>query len=99
MNEFADEKARNVSADGPYAARVFVFVPRGNAGREAQLAEILKLQGFEAYVTDEPIELSGAVDRMGNELESKTVPAGSLLVPNRQSQAQHRHGHRRRRGR
>ena len=88
-NEFADEKARNVSADGPYAARVFVFVPRGNTGREAQLAELLKLQGFEAYVADAPIELAGAVDRMGNELEGKTVPAGSLLVPNRQPQAQH----------
>ena len=87
LREFLAEKRRNVSPSGPYAGRTFAVLPTENGGRLLGFLGQMHLQGFEVYrATGEIAGLSG-VDQLGRRFSGRSLPAGTLLVPNRQPQA------------
>ena len=87
LNAFAADRARSVSADGQYANRSFVFPPGPNQGRLNDLKELLRIQGFELHRTRSRQAVERAVDQLGRELEDVELPAGTLVLRNRQPEA------------
>lgn len=80
------ERRACVAADGAYADRTFAIVPGANVSRVEAFVEAMNLQGFEMYRLAE--EWSGVgVDRLGREHESVTLPAGAIVIPNAQPNA------------
>ncbi len=69
---------------GPYANRVFAVLPTPNRSRWLAFVDLLERQGFELYGNDKAFSASVAVDHLGRETKSHPIPAGSLLIPNRQ---------------
>lgn len=78
-----EERRKNVSADGPYAARCFAVVPGANESRWRQFMDLLQIQGFEAYSLDRDFTADGK-DRLGLEFKGKAFPKGTLFIPTRQ---------------
>ncbi len=87
LTAFANDRARSVSADSPYAERSFVFLPSANHGRMADLKELLRIQGFEAHQVSSRKRVDTAIDLLGRELEVVELPAGTLVLRNRQPEA------------
>lgn len=87
MAGFLEERRRSVAADGTYADRTFAILPTANRSRLAAFLDQMDLQGFETYVTDRPITASGGVDQLGVRFEKRELPAGTVLLPNRQPEA------------
>jgi hypothetical protein len=71
----------------PYASRTFAILPTKNAARINQLLDLLELQGIEVYRADREIAVKGAVDQLGRSGTVSSLPAGTLLIPNRQPEA------------
>ncbi len=82
----ADRRA-NVSSGGPYGNRSFVVMANGNHTRLDTLAGVLAWQGFEIYRADDAFNVSGATNQLGETVDRFEVPAGSLVIPNRQPEA------------
>ncbi|KAA0212874.1 MAG: peptidase [Leptolyngbya sp. PLA3] len=75
-----------VSSDGAYARRVFAVVPGANPSRVDAFLDAMRLQGFETYLLGS--EWSGpGVDRLGRAHESVSLPAGTIVIPNAQPNA------------
>ena len=87
LGDYLAERRVNVAADSPWADRVFALLPSANRSRLDALLDLLRLQGFELYITEAPTTVSGAVDQLGRDLGRPTLPAGTVLVPNRQPEA------------
>ncbi|TVQ62988.1 MAG: peptidase [Phycisphaerales bacterium] len=87
LRDYAAERRRAVSADGPYGSKVFAVVPGANAARAAAFVDLMLLQGFEVYTSDEAFTAPTARDRLGRTHESRELPAGTILIPNRQPEA------------
>ncbi|MDH7501363.1 MAG: M14 family metallopeptidase [Verrucomicrobiota bacterium] len=73
-----------VDPNGPYANRTFALLPTSNRSRWLALIDLLQQQGFELYSSDREFTAPLATDQLGRELRPCVVPAGSLLIPNRQ---------------
>ncbi|KAA9134205.1 peptidase [Marinihelvus fidelis] len=82
----ADRRA-NVSSGGPYGNRSFVVMANGNHTRLDTLADVLAWQGFEIFRADDAFTVSGATNQLGETVDRYDVPAGSLVIPNRQPEA------------
>ncbi len=82
--DFAADRRQAVSAEGPYADRTFAVLPTANRGRLARFVDLLRLLGFELYEAGEEFTAATAVDQLGRSQRRAPVPAGSLLIPNRQ---------------
>ena len=87
LSQFAADRADVVSARGPYGSRSFVILPTENQGRMDDLLDLLEIQRFEAYRLTRDVRVSRAVDQLGRESSNRTLPAGSLVLPNRQPEA------------
>lgn len=87
LREFVAEKRDAVSAGGPYAKRTYAVLPTGNRSRLEAFVDLMELQGFELFVTVAETEVGAGTDQLGREFSRKTLPPGTLLVPNRQPQA------------
>ena len=87
MRAFAEDRAASVGNSGPYANRSFVILPTANQGRLNDLKDLLTIQEFEFYRVSSDRRLSRAVDQLGREHRNVTLPAGSLVIPNRQPEA------------
>jgi hypothetical protein len=85
LADFLTERRRAVAADGPYANRTFAILPTANRTRLARFVEIMELQGFELYQAPRSLQVE-TVDAFGKR-ERRTLPAGTLLIPNRQPEA------------
>jgi hypothetical protein len=85
LSDFVAERRRAVSADGPYANRTFAILPTANHTRLARFVELMDLQGFELFQTPRSIQVE-ATDALGRRAR-RTLPAGTLLIPNRQPDA------------
>lgn len=85
LADFLAERRLSISADGPYANRTFAILPTANRARLARFVDLMELQGFELYQVPRPFQ-ADAVDSFGRS-ERRTVPAGTLLIPNRQPEA------------
>ena len=75
-----------VAPDGPYAGRTFAIVPGANAARIGAFADLMRLQGFELYELTGDFSAPGT-DRLGREHEAVELHDGTILVPNRQPNA------------
>lgn len=84
---FAADKAALVESGEPYGNRSFVILPSDNQGRVNDLLELLALQRIETHRLSEDLRVSRATDRLGRELRNLTLPAGSLVIRNRQPEA------------
>ena len=73
-----------VDPRGPYAERTFAVLPTDNRGRRDRFLDLMRLQGVELYTVAEPFVADSATDQMGRRRSRVTVPAGSVLIPNRQ---------------
>jgi hypothetical protein len=87
LEAFTNDRAEVSSARGPYANRSFVILPTDNQGRLNDLLDLLRLQGFEAHRLARSQRVTLAVDQLGRELRNHELPAGSLVLRNRQPEA------------
>jgi len=84
LGYFFDSRKAAVDPQGPYGRRTFAVVPTKNRARFAALVELLQLQGFELHQTDTELTVPQATDQLGRSLKDRTLPAGTLLIANRQ---------------
>ncbi len=87
LSAFAEDRAASVGNSGPYANRSFVILPTANQSRLNDLKDLLTIQEFEFYRVPSDQRLSRATDQLGREQRNVTLPAGSLVIPNRQPEA------------
>lgn len=84
---FTADRAEVASARGPYANRSFVILPTANGGRLEDLLDLVRLQGFEAHRVVRGLRVGSATDQLGRELRNFELPAGSIVLRNRQPEA------------
>ena len=77
------ERRVAVSANGPFARRTFAVLPTENRSRLRGFTDLMALQGFEFYRTTSEFRASGT-DQLGQSFQGRTIPAGTILIPNRQ---------------
>ena len=87
LEGFLTEKRQSVSAGGPYADRTFAILPTANRSRLADFLDLMDLQGFEVHVADQEIVVAGGIDQLGVRFGRRKLPAGTILLANRQPQA------------
>jgi hypothetical protein len=87
LTAFAEDRAASVASRGPYANRSFVILPTANHGRIAELKDLVAIQGFELHRLTRDQRVSRATDQLGREQRNVTLPAGSLVLRNRQPEA------------
>lgn len=79
-----DVRKAALEAQGPYGRRTFALLPTANRGRLTALVDLLRLQGIDVFVATNDSQVALATDQLGREWKDRVVPAGTLLVPNRQ---------------
>ena len=85
--DYWDGRKYNVSSKGEFGNRSYVFLANENHGRMNALVERLEAQGIELYTNDKPITVAAATTQLGEEAKNVEIPAGSLIIPNRQPDA------------
>ncbi|MGS2721267.1 M14 family metallopeptidase [Paraglaciecola aestuariivivens] len=85
--DYWQQRQNNVAKKGPYANRSFVILANQNKSRTQGLVEKLLAQDIEVFVADKNIKVKSAVNQLGQKLSDVTLPAGSIVVPNRQPEA------------
>ncbi len=85
--DYWDGRKYNVSKDSKYANQTFVVLPTKNNGRVNTLAEKLKSQDIELFENLKDIKVENATLQSGQLVENYTIPAGSMIIPNRQPEA------------
>ena len=85
--DYWDGRKYNVSSKGAFGNRSYVFLANENHGRMNALVERLEAQGIELYTNDKPITVAAATTQLGEQANDLEIPAGSLIVPNRQPDA------------
>jgi hypothetical protein len=85
LREFHADREKLLAAGSPYGNRVFAVTPTDNRGRLQAFLELMELQDFEVYRSNSEIT-QAVTDQLGRE-RRVTLPAGTLLIPNRQPQA------------
>lgn len=87
LEDFVAEKREAVAADGPYGDRTFAVLPTANRSRLGDFLDLMALQGFEVYAAEREVEVAGGVDPLGVSFGRRRLPAGTILIPNRQPEA------------
>jgi hypothetical protein len=87
LEAFSSDRGDVASARGPYANRSFVILPTNNQGRLNDLLDLLHIQGFEAHWLVRNLRVPAAVDQLGREHRNYELPAGSIVLRNRQPEA------------
>lgn len=82
-----EDRRRSISSRGPYANRTWAVLPGDNGGRTQAFLELMDLHGVRVWRLDEDTTLGGATDLLGRDRGRVDLPAGTLLVPNRQPEA------------
>ena len=85
--DYWDGRKYNVSSKSEFGNRSYVFLAHENHGRMNALVERLEAQGIELYTNETPITVSAATTQLGEQAKNVEIPAGSLIVPNRQPDA------------
>lgn len=84
LEHFYRTRKTAVDPNGPYANRTFAVLPSPNRSRLYRLIDLLRQQGFELYTAEYEFTAPKATDQLGREIKQRVIPAGSLLIPNRQ---------------
>ncbi len=85
LADYAADRAKVVSTEGPYAKRSFALPPHPNLGRVQRFLDLMALHGIEVERSTKAMTVN-ATDQLGRE-QSTTFPAGTLLINNRQPEA------------
>jgi hypothetical protein len=85
--DYWDGRKYNVSAKSEFANRSYVFLANENHGRMNALVDRLEAQGIELFTNKSPIKVDSAITQLGETKKQFEIPAGSLIVPNRQPDA------------
>ncbi len=83
---FADRQLA-VASKGPYADRSFAILPTANRSRLKALIELLQAQDIELFTAIRDIPVIHAINHLGQTLPETTLPAGTIVIPNRQPEA------------
>ncbi|MHB1308644.1 MAG: M14 family zinc carboxypeptidase, partial [Limisphaerales bacterium] len=84
LRHLYDSRAAALADDGPYARRTFAVLPTANRSRLQDFRALLALEGIEAFQATGDVKVGSAIDQLGLERQDVTLPAGTLLIPNRQ---------------
>jgi hypothetical protein len=82
--DFHNHRLAALAPNGPFASRSWAVLPSDNRGRFAAFASCLEQQGIEMLVLDGPLTVKKAADQFGRDRENVTLPAGTLIIPNKQ---------------
>lgn len=85
--DYWDGRKYNVSSKSEFANRSYVFLANENHGRMNALVDRLEAQGIELFTNKSPIKVDSAITQLGERKKQFEIPAGSLIVPNRQPDA------------
>ncbi|MCX5692043.1 MAG: M14 family zinc carboxypeptidase, partial [Planctomycetota bacterium] len=86
LKDYLAQRRYAVAADSTFANRTFAIPASANSTRLRELVELLKLQGFELFMSQQELTASGK-DQLGQEVQNVKLPAGTILIPNRQPEA------------
>ncbi len=84
LEHFYHIRQRACAADGPYAKRTFAVLPTANRSRLDKFIKLSQLHGFEMFQAGSEFTAAGATDQLGREVKDRKIPAGTILIPNRQ---------------
>lgn len=84
LGYFYNTRKTAVDPNGPYARRTFAVLPSANQSRLGDFVDLMRLQGFEVFSAGREFTAASATDQLGREVKGKTIPAGALLIANRQ---------------
>ena len=84
---FLADRRSMVSASGPYGGRSWAILPTSNRSRLADFLDRMDLQGIEYSTADAAFTARAGRDQLGLEFTSRDIPAGSILISNRQPTA------------
>ncbi|MFQ5877727.1 MAG: M14 family zinc carboxypeptidase [Acidobacteriota bacterium] len=85
--DFLALRRRAVSESGPFARRSWAVLPTANGWRMGRFLDLMALQGIEVYRAEREFVASTAIDQLGRTLRRRTIPKGTVLIPNRQPEA------------
>jgi hypothetical protein len=83
LQAFWDDRKQVTGGSGEYTRRLYAIPGDAHPTRLATLLDLLALQNIEVYRTTREWRPGAATDTLGRRT-SPTLPAGSLIVPNRQ---------------
>jgi len=82
--DFYEHRVAALDPKGPFGSRSWAVLPTANAGRLKALADCLILQGVEIRIVEKELPAAKATDQFGRELVDVKLPAGTLVISNRQ---------------
>jgi hypothetical protein len=86
-NDYWEARKLNVSKESKWANQTFVILPTKNSSRINTLADKLKSQNIEIFTNKENINVKNILKQTGDIVEEFNIPAGSMIIPNRQPEA------------
>ena len=86
-NDYWEARKLNVSKESEWANQTFVILPTKNSSRINTLADKLKSQNIEIYTNKQNIIVKNVLKQTGDIVEEFNIPAGSMIIPNRQPEA------------
>ncbi len=87
FQDFVNNRQAMLSNKGPYGNRSYVLLPTNNSRRLAQFLAILDLQNINYFVTSKSQKVNRATDHLGQQLTNAVIPAGAIVIQNRQYEA------------
>ncbi|MDB4661067.1 M14 family metallopeptidase [Gammaproteobacteria bacterium] len=86
-SDYWEARKLNVSNESKWANQTFVILPTKNTSRINTLADKLKSQNIEVFTNSKNINVKNVLKQTGDIVEEFNIPAGSMLIPNRQPEA------------
>ncbi|EJP73195.1 MAG: putative peptidase M14, carboxypeptidase A, partial [SAR86 cluster bacterium SAR86B] len=86
-NDYWEARKLNVSNESKWANQTFVILPTKNSSRINTLADKLKSQNIEIFTNKKNINVKNVLKQTGDIIEEFNIPAGSMIIPNRQPEA------------
>ena len=86
-SDYWEARKLNVSNESEWANQTFVILPTKNSSRINTLADKLKSQNIEIFSNKKSIYVKNVVKQTGDIIEEFNIPAGSMIIPNRQPEA------------
>ena len=87
FRDYVEDRRFVTSSASPYANISYAVLPTANNSRLQAFVGQLQAQDIEIYRADQDITVSNASNMMGKTLGSTVLPAGTLIIPNRQHEA------------
>ena len=86
-NDYWEARKLNISKESKWANQTFVILPTKNSSRINTLGDKLKSQNIEVFTNKQNINVKNVLKQTGDILEEFNIPAGSMIIPNRQPEA------------